>query len=201
MKGIYMLIAGLVLSVEVSAQTLVEEKFDGSVKLDWQEYADKEASALTQNGYFEIKSLDKESAAATRVELPIDTDLDFTVKCTVLLPNLGKSDSFGIFFDMNENFDKTLMLFSESKIECVKYNNGRVMPEGDSQRIKFQGGRNCRVEIELKRYGRKFTVLMNNMKVYELTREKMLTPLFGFYTTGTMRIESFVVEQDTGYDR
>lgn len=200
MKSIYMTMIGLAMSVGVSAQTLVEEKFDGSVKLDWQEYADKEASALTQNGYFEIKSLNKDLAASTRVELPVDTDFDFTVKCTVLLPNLGKTDSFGIFFDMNDNFDKTLMLFSESKVECVKFNNGRVLPEGDSQRIKFQGGRNCRVDLELKRRGRKFTVLLNNMKVYELTREKMLSPLFGFYTTGVMRIESFVVEQDISYE-
>ncbi len=200
MKSIYMTMIGLAMSVGVSAQTLVEETFDGSVKLDWQEYADKEASALTQNGYFEIKSLNKDLAASTRVELPVDTDFDFTVKCTVLLPNLGKTDSFGIFFDMNDNFDKTLILFSESKVECVKFNNGRVLPEGDSQRIKFQGGRNCRVDLELKRRGRKFTVLLNNMKVYELTREKMLSPLFGFYTTGVMRIESFVVGQDISYE-
>lgn len=200
MKSIYMTMIGLAMSVGVSAQTLVEETFDGSVKLDWQEYADKEASALTQNGYFEIKSLNKDLAASTRVELPVDTDFDFTVKCTVLLPNLGKTDSFGIFFDMNDNFDKTLILFSESKVECVKFNNGRVLPEGDSQRIKFQGGRNCRIDLELKRRGRKFTVLLNNMKVYELTREKMLSPLFGFYTTGVMRIESFVVEQDISYE-
>lgn len=107
-------------AAEVSAQTVVSEEFDGSTHLDWQEYADKTGSALAQNGYFELKPLSKETVVMTRAMLPIDVEGDFKVCCTVFLPHMGDDNKFGIFFDMDDSFNKTLMLFAKERVSCVK---------------------------------------------------------------------------------
>lgn len=198
MKKYIIALLGLLAAAEVSAQVKITEDFEGATRLDWEEYAEKECSALTKNGYFELKSTAKETAATTRVMLPVDVDYDFTVRCSIVMPRMGKEDSFGIFFDRDDSFNITLMLFTEQYVSCMLFNNSNIQPAGDTQRIKFKGGRDCRAELELRREGRKITVTLNNMKVYELRRNTMLTPLFGFYTSSAMRIESFSVEQDNG---
>lgn len=198
MKKLFIALIGLAAAAEVSAQTVISEEFDGSTRLDWMEYADKTGLALAQNGYFELKPQSKESVAITRTMLPIDVDGDFKVCCTVFLPHLGDDNAFGIFFDMDDSFNKTLMLFSKQRVSCVLFNHDKVMPVGDEQRIKFEGKRNSRAELELRREGSKIIVTLNNMKVYELRRNTIHTPLFGFYTDTEMRIESFSVEQDNG---
>lgn len=196
MKKLFIALLGLAMAAEVSAQTVISEEFDGSTRLDWQEYADKTCSALPKNGYFELKAMAKETAATTRTMLPIDIEDNFVVRCSILLPRMDKENTFGIFFDMDDNFNKTLMLFSVHRVACLLFNNDKVQSAGDTQRIKFEGGRNCRADLELRREGNKITVTLNNMEVYDLRRNTMHTPLFGFYTDTEMHIESFSVEQD-----
>ncbi len=199
MKKLFIALICLAAAAEASAQTVISEEFDGSTHLDWQEYVDKKTgSVLAQNGYFELKPLSKETVVTTRAMLPIDVEGDFKVCCTVFLPHLGDDNKFGIFFDMDDSFNKTLMLFAKERVSCVKYNYDKIMPEGDEQRIKFDGKRNSRAEIELRREGNKIIVTLNNMQVYELRRDTIHTPLFGFYTDTEMRVESFSVEQDSG---
>ena len=210
----YLLIFCALFPICVSAQ-VYKEDFDGATKLVWEEYAEKERSALVQNGCFELQSLDKHYNATVNIKLPIDVEADdFVIKAEILVPRINDKDRFGIFFDNDSNFHSRGVLFCENraysgkimddyvdKSEFEEDSRYKLNPNarfrgGRMHRIKLESGKNKVVNIELKKRGLKFTVSINNMQVVEFPKEEMKNALFGFYTETSMQIRSFELHVD-----
>ncbi|WP_418982874.1 hypothetical protein [Alistipes sp.] len=186
----------LVLPLAAAAQTKITETFVETPTLDWEEYADKQGSALVQSGYIELKSLVRDRFATILTELPVFTDYDFKLSARLLVPKIDDTNRFGILIDRSENFDTCLFLLKEEYFGCFVYNNGKEV-SGWTERTKLKGGKNRTVEIVLERKAGRYIFTVNNMEIFRL-RRPMNDPIFGFYTENesSIRIEEFTVEQD-----
>ncbi len=222
MKRIIVLLLGILCTAAVSAQTNITEKFDGTSGLQWYEYSSKKSYAKQQGDRFELKSKNIISPAYTSVTFPVNPALDFTLRSTVVLPKLDKKTSFGIFFDEAENGNTILLLFSSQKFGLVKFPSfdkedpmfskmllgmlvmfptGKFskLPDVEMADIKLKECKNARLNLEIKYYGGKYGISVNDMPIYEVSMTGMRTPALGFLTCDTMQIESFGIEQDSGY--
>jgi hypothetical protein len=172
------------------------EKFDDKVFLDWQEYADKNASAIVKAGFLELQCKEKERAAIVLVDLPISVESDFKISGKIIVPKLNDENRFGIIIDMDEDFNKCIFLLKESLFSCYVYGNGKFVT-GEERRIKLKGGKNQTVDFVLERRGNKYIFSTNNMKIFEY-RRKITSPVFGFYTENEslIKIDELVIEQE-----
>ncbi|MDR3287039.1 MAG: hypothetical protein LBT27_06325 [Prevotellaceae bacterium] len=197
MRTKILLLFVLALPINILAQNpTIVETFDDKVSLDWQEYADKKASALIQNGFLELQCKEKGKAATVQVELPISVEHDFKLYSKIMVHKINDENRFGIIIDMDENFNKCLFLLKESLFSCHIYNDGKMV-SGDERPIKLKGGKNQVVDIILERRGNKYIFYMNNMKIYEF-RRNLTSPVFGFYTENesSISIDEFKMEQE-----
>jgi len=188
----------LLLPLGAAAQGLkIVDAFDGSSPLEWEEYSEKEASAMILNGYLELKCMQKDWMATIMTTLPIYVEHDFKISCNLTVSRLDKESRFGVLIDRDEAFNKCAFLFCEGTFECRFLNNGKFREAGETQRVKLKGGKDRSVDLVLERKGGKYILSVDNMGVFE-QRLPITTPLFGFYTDGnsTLRINSVTVEQD-----
>lgn len=192
------LFAIILFPLQLSGQIVIKENFEGSTKLDWEEHSEKKNSALVQNGYLELKTDNALFPCTTRTYLPIDPDEDFNIKCELFIPHFGNG-LYGIMFDMDEDFNKNLVLFNKSTVYCFLYNNGKILEKGDRALIKLPSKeKDCTINLEFIRKGSKCIININNMKAVEIPKKHMSSSLFGFYSSSTLLINSFEVYQEDG---
>lgn len=161
MKHFLLILAALLpLSLAAQESVVIEDRFDGSSQLEWEEFALKNGSALIQNDGLFLRPLKKGVLVLCKTELPISLKNDFSVECTVFLPKLDDK-----YFGM-DLLGVVGMSVSEGHANAAAANN-RVMPE--SKKIKLLGGKNKTVVIGIKQSAGKYIFTVNNMTFSEFT--------------------------------
>lgn len=178
------------------AQIHIEDDFLEHMTLDWTEFAEKNRSALVQNGYIELISKDKERPTAIWTdELPVISDIDFTVTAEIQVPKLTEDYSFGIIFNRSEHtMKKELFLISSRNIKFV----GSSELAEEEWPIKLPAGKDKTVTVEVKRVGGKTIISVNDMQAAKF-KCAIGSPAFGFWTPGdsSLRVTKVSVDQDT----
>ena len=161
MKHFLLILAALLpLSLAAQESVVIEDSFDGSSQLEWEEFSKKTGSALIQNDGLFLRPLKKGVLVLCKTELPISLKNDFSVECTFFLPKLDDR-YFGI-----DILGIGGMSVNEGHANAVAANNW-VMPE--SSKIKLPGGKNKTVVLGIKQSAGKYIFTVNNMTFSELT--------------------------------
>jgi hypothetical protein len=197
MKTVYLFTCIIFISLNTFTQNFsIVETFDEKAILNWEEYANTNSSAIIKDGYLELQCKEIGKNALVRVELPISVEHDFTISGKILVPKLNDQNRFGIFIDLDENFDYLLFLLKESVLQAFIMNN--LTTKSSTERaIKLKSGKNQIVNFILERIGNKYVFSINNMKIFEL-RRKLNSPVLGFFTEdeSIIKIDELVIKQD-----
>lgn len=196
MKHIITLLLALLIASSANGQIRIVEDFEDSTSLDWTEYADKDVRAVVQMGALELEAMDSEFAVNCTTELPIIPEYDFKVIAKLTIPKIDDENLFGILVDMDEDFNKLAFLFMEGLFVVRHYNNGVIdKSRGEIRQIKLKGGKNRTMELVLTRKGGSYIIEYDNIEVFRWKRA-LHSPHFGFYTTGKLRVEEMILEQE-----
>lgn len=180
-----------------NAQMRITDTFDSSGVLDWNEYANKEKSALIMMGMLNLEVHKAANVLVyTETDLPIQTEYDFKISSKLIVPKIESDEIFGILFDMDEKFNRLAFVFTEDKFIACNLKGGKFDFENSYENlIKLPKAKDKNMEIVLEQKGGKLIVSYDNMEVLKQKR-KINSPIFGFITTSKLQIDEVVLEQE-----
>lgn len=181
----YFLLLGLLLPLGLSAQTTIEEEFNGSSTLEWTQFSDKRGKVVIQNDGMFLSAKKATKEVSTSADIPIETDQDFIIEAELIIPKIASFTCFGI--KLNEE-----AAYIMGKKTSYIYSQG----EWTNQRIKLNISSNNTITLGLKYTNSRCVAILNNMEIGELhIAEGLTNPRIEFYTNSSMYIKSLKITQ------
>lgn len=189
-------ILGLLLCSSSSfAQIKITETFDGAGRLDWNEHATKQTSALIKMGALDIEVMEKDYITWCLADLPIIAEYDFKITAKLIVPKIAETDSFGILIDMDKDFNMTAFLFTENKFKACKFNDGKFLTNvGAERHIKLPKGKDRQMEVVIERRGGKYIISYDNIDTFKWSAD-ITSPTLGFITSSHLKVDELIIEQ------
>lgn len=195
MKKLFLAMA-ICLCSFANAQIRIVDTFDAAGTLDWNEFAQKEQSALIKMGLFELENKTQGALVKSETELPVLPEYDFKVTSKLIVPKIEGDEIFGILFDMDEKFNRLAFIFKEDYfLACVYNRNGFNWTNAYDEVIKLPKAKNREIEVIIEQRAGKLIVSYENIEIFS-QRRTLQSPNFGFVTTSKLKIDEVIVEQD-----
>lgn len=196
MRNLFVILCLLFYSSNVFSQIKITETFDGTGVLDWNEYADKDVSAIVKMGVLDLEVKKDKFYSICSTDLPILPEYDFKITMKLIVSKINEEDISAILFDMDERFNRLAFIFQENNFIACTYNKGKFnWEEGEEKRIKLPKGKNKQLEIVIERRGGKIIISYDNIEVLRWKRE-VYSPYLGFLTSSHLQVDEVVVEQE-----
>ncbi|MDE7166727.1 MAG: hypothetical protein K2O17_06835 [Bacteroidaceae bacterium] len=166
-------------------------------RLDWNEYAEKNKSALIKGNYMLLTCRKENESALSVARLPISPRDNFALAYSMLVPKLDNAHLFGVIFNYQDEDNYNGVFFDNKKFYYISRENGATYTEKKGD-VKFKSKKNVPVIVVLAHIGNKLYVNLNNMDIYERTDVKLRHPFCGFYTSGKSSLAAgdIVVKQE-----
>ena len=203
MKKYLFIIALLACSVAANAQ--IVETFDSN-KFGWQEFSQKDGSALIMDGVLKLKgknplediwSVKEHSDVQSTCYAPIDPQKNFEIKSTAIAKKINDKGFFGVIFDYKDDGNYSAFYISEGdKNAIVLYQRlyerrivGRRFTE-----LKLQTKRKAEFDFSIKSTYDDIQFFCNGMKVMEVRHQLPQFTGFGFAVIGQQEVDFDNVE-------
>lgn len=196
MRNFFILFCLLLCSSNSFSQIKITETFDGAGVLDWNEYADKDVSALVKMGKLDLEVKKDKYYTICSTDLPILPEYDFKITMKLIVSKINEEDISAILFDMDEQFNRLAFIFQENKFIACTYNKGKFnWEQGEDIRIKLPKDKNKQLEVVIERRGGKLIISYDNIEVLRWKRE-INSPYLGFITSSHLQVDEVVIEQE-----
>ena len=200
----YLLIMVL-LAGSMMANAQIVETFDSN-KFGWQEYSQKDGSALVIDGILRIKgnnpienawSLSSRSVILSTCYAPIDPQKNFEIKSTALAKKISDKGFFGVIFDYKDDGNYSSFYIQKGDKNAIviyerEYEN-RVVGRRYTE-LKLPSKRNAEFDFILKSSYNDIQFICNDMKVMEVRHQHPQFTGFGFIVIGQQEVEFDNVE-------
>lgn len=152
-------------------------------RLDWNEYAEKNKSALIKGNCMYLTCRKENESALSVARLPMSPRDNFYLMYGMTVPKLDNKHLCGVIFNYQDEDNYNGVFFDDKKFYYISRENGVTYTEKKGD-VKFKSKKNVPIVVVLTHVGNKLNVNVNNMDIYERTNVKLRHPFCGFYTSG-----------------
>ena len=92
MRNLFVILCLLFYSSNVFSQIKITETFDGTGVLDWNEYADKDVSAIVKMGVLDLEVKKDKFYSICSTDLPILPEYDFKITMKLIVSKINEED-------------------------------------------------------------------------------------------------------------
>lgn len=200
----YLLIVAL-LSVSMMASAQVSDTFDTN-KYGWQEYAQKDGSALIVDGVMRLVgnnplenawTISSRSVIQSTCYAPIDPQKNFEIKSTAIVKKISNKGFFGVVFDYKDDGNYSCFYIQKGdKNAIVMYERvyeTRVVGRRYTE-LKLPAKRKAEFDFKIKSNYNDIQFICNDMTVMEVRHQQPQFTGFGFIVIGQQEVDFDNVE-------